>query len=401
MELKPHIGLPIPGISLSTVEANIRYKSRKDICLIEIAQGGTTAAVFTRNQFCAAPVQIAKRHLEKAQTRYLLINAGNANAGTGQIGMQVAQQTCQLVAQAAHCDTSQVLPFSTGVIGEDMPIQPFERSMPDLLATLSEDAWDQAASSIMTTDTCSKYCSVQLKLSGQTITVTGMAKGSGMINPDMATMLAYVATDAAVAQPLLQQMLAQAVKPSFNSITVDGDTSTNDACVLMASGASGMTVEANSAEAQQLQAAITEVCFYLAREIVLDGEGATKLVEVQVENALNDEDARAVAYTIAHSPLVKTAMFASDPNWGRILAAVGRAGVENLAIENIRIWLDDVCIVSQGGRDRDYQEQQGQAVVAKPGFVIRVDLAMGEQAVKVLTCDLSYDYVKINAEYRS
>ncbi len=401
MNIFPETGLSVPGIRLSSVQAGIRYSNRKDICLVEITESGAVAAVFTRNQFCAAPVQLAKQHLGSTQPRYLLINAGNANAGTGEAGMQMARRTCEFLAEAAGCDVVQVLPFSTGVIGEDLPIEPFAQAIPELLDTLAEESWLEAATSIMTTDTQPKLCSAALDLPTGAVTLTGMAKGSGMIRPDMATMLAYIATDASVDQVLLQQMLEKAVAPSFNSITVDGDTSTNDACVLIATGASGVRVEADSAEAEQLQDAITQVCWHLAREIVLDGEGATKLVEIQVEGARNEQDARAVAYTLAHSPLAKTAWFASDPNWGRILAAVGRSGVEELRVDHIRIWLDDVCIVSQGGRDADYQERRGAAVVAKPDFVIRIDLAMGQSAAKVLTCDLSCDYVKINAEYRS
>jgi glutamate N-acetyltransferase/amino-acid N-acetyltransferase len=286
------------------------------------------------------------------------------------------------------------------VIGEDLPIVAFQRVMPDLVAALREDAWPAAARAIMTTDTRPKQCSCTLELSAGRVTLTGIAKGSGMIRPDMATLLSFIATDAQVPQPLLQKMLERAVAPSFNSITVDGDTSTNDACVLMASGASGVEVTADGEDARRLQAGLDAVCFHLAREIVRDGEGATKLVEVYVQGAADSADARAVAYTIAHSPLVKTALFAGDPNWGRILAAVGRSGVE-LDLQRVRIYLDDLCIVSDGGRDRTYREEDGQRVMRQDSLQIRVDLGMGSADALVLTCDLSYDYVKINAEYRS
>ncbi len=392
--------LPVPGIRLASAAAGIRYSERDDVCLIELPAGATVAAVFTRNLFCAAPVVVAREHLAKDPVRYLLINSGNANAGTGDEGLRAARETCRAVAAMAGCPMSQVLPFSTGVIGEDLPIVPFQRVMPGLLNGLDEDAWEATARAIMTTDTRPKRCSCTVQLSAGQVSLTGMAKGSGMIRPDMATMLAYVATDARVSASLLQEMLEQAVAPSFNSITVDGDTSTNDACVLIASGASGIDVEAGGTDAQRLQAGIEAVCMYLAREIVRDGEGATKLVDVCVRGARSVEDARAVAYTIAHSPLVKTALYASDPNWGRILAAVGRAGV-GMDLQRIRIHLEDVCIVSNGGRDPGYREEDGQRVMDQDAFGIHVDLGEGGAEACVVTCDLSYDYVKINAEYRS
>ena len=400
-ELQPGVGLPIAGVRLATAAAGIRYRDREDVVLIELAEGGSAAAVFTRNQFCAAPVVVAREHLEKDPTRYLLINSGNANAGTGADGLRNARETCRTVAALAGCPMSQVLPFSTGVIGQDLPLLPFQQAMPGLMKSLSEEAWDQASRAIMTTDTRPKLCSRQLVLSGGTVTITGMSKGSGMIHPDMATMLAYLATDAQLDKALLQSMLKQAVDPSFNSITVDGDTSTNDACVLLASGASGVSVAEGSEDAEAFQQALNEVCFHLAREIVRDGEGATKLVEIVVEQARDEADARAVAFTIAHSPLVKTALFASDPNWGRILAAVGRAGIRDMDLDAIRISLDDVLIVSNGGRDAGYREEMGQQVMDREAFEIRVQMGMGEAACRVLTCDFSYDYVKINAEYRS
>jgi glutamate N-acetyltransferase/amino-acid N-acetyltransferase len=393
---------PVPGVRLAAAAAGIRYKNRDDMVLIELADGGTAAAVFTRNAFCAAPVIVAREHLAATAPRYLLINSGNANAGTGAAGLRAARETCRLLAGAAGCAMNQVLPFSTGVIGQDLPLDPFARAIPVLLAQLSAAGWQRAAQAIMTTDTVPKLVSRQCEIAGVTVTVTGMAKGSGMICPDMATMLAYLATDAAVPVPVLQACLRGAVAPSFNAITVDGDTSTNDACVLLASGAAGVTVDDLASPAgKALATAVGEVCMELARAIVKDGEGATKLVQIRVEEARDSTEARQVAYTVAHSPLVKTALFASDPNWGRILAAVGRAGLADLAIDQVRIWLDDTCIVSDGGRDPDYTEAAGQAVLARSEFEIRIALGRGTATAAVLTCDLSFDYVKINAEYRT
>ncbi len=401
ISLQSKIGLPVLGIRLASIAAGIRYADRLDLCLLEVATGGQVAAVFTQNRFCAAPVTVAKQHLASQPIRYLLINAGNANAGTGARGVQAAQKSCQIVADQANCSPQQVLPFSTGVIGEDLPLEPIAKAVPTLLKTLATDAWAQAAASIMTTDTRPKLCSCQITLGGQTVTITGMAKGSGMIHPNMATLLAYIATDAAIEQPVMQSILTEAMATSFNAISVDGDTSTNDACAFIASGASGVSIVPNTVEAEQLQAAITAVSEYLAREVILDGEGATKLMDIRVEQAANVAEARIIAETIAHSPLVKTALFASDPNWGRILAAVGRARVDHLDIQTLRIWLDDVCIVSEGGRDPNYREQHGQRVFDQAAFTLRVELQQGEAMATLLTCDLSYDYVKINADYRS
>ncbi|RMG38371.1 MAG: bifunctional glutamate N-acetyltransferase/amino-acid acetyltransferase ArgJ [Gammaproteobacteria bacterium] len=395
------VPLPIAGARLATAAAGIRYRNRADLVLMELAPESTTAAVFTRNRFCAAPVTVAREHLAKDRPRYLLINAGNANAGTGDEGLRAARETCRAVAAMAGCAMSQVLPFSTGVIGEDLPLLPFQRAMPGLFSGLSEDAraWEAAARAIMTTDTRPKRFGCEVELSGGLVRLSGIAKGAGMIRPDMATMLAFLATDAAVDTATLQAVLTEAVEPSFNSITVDGDTSTNDACVLVATGASGVGL-CDEEDRERLGLAVGTLCFMLAREIVRDGEGATKLVELVVEQAASVADARAVAYTIAHSPLVKTALFAEDPNWGRILAAVGRAGVD-LDIRRVRIYLGDVCIVRDGGRDPDYREEEGQWVMAQDEFEIRVVLGAGTAETRVLTCDLSYDYVKINAEYRS
>jgi len=393
---------PVPGIRLATAAAGIRYKNRDDLLLIELAEGGSAAAVFTRNAFCAAPVTLAREHLAAGEPRYLLTNSGNANAGTGKTGMVAARETCRIAAEAAGCAPEQVLPFSTGVIGQDLPIEPFSRTLPALVQGLTEDAWQVAARAIMTTDTVPKLSSRRISLGGKPVTITGICKGSGMIHPDMATMLGYVATDAALPAALAQQALVTAVNPSFNSITVDGDTSTNDACVLLASGKSGVSIDDLDSDAgRAFQQALSEVCYELARSIVLDGEGATKLVEIVVETAASVDEARQVAFTVAHSPLVKTALFASDPNWGRILAAVGRAGLAELDIDAVQVWLDDTRIVCDGGRDPAYTEQAGKAVLSKPEFQIRVALARGTASTKVLTCDLSFDYVKINAEYRS
>lgn len=393
---------PVPGIRLASAAAGIRYRERDDLLLMELAEGGTAAAVFTRNAFCAAPVTVARQHLAEATPRYLLVNAGNANAGTGRSGLTVAGETCRIAAAATGCKAQQVLPFSTGVIGQDLPLAPFERALPGLYGSLAEDGWPRAARAIMTTDTVPKLVSRQCDIDGRKVTVTGMCKGSGMIHPDMATMLAYLATDAAVPAAVLQQALVAAVQPSFNSITVDGDTSTNDACVLLASGRSGISIERLDSTAGRIfQQALDEVCHELARAIIKDGEGATKLVQIAVEAAASEDEARRVAFTVAHSPLVKTALFASDPNWGRILAAVGRAGLADLDIDAVQIWLDQTRIVCDGGRDPAYSEQAGQAVLSKPEFEIRIALGRGQAAARVLTCDLSFDYVKINAEYRS
>ena len=393
----------VPGVRLGVAAAAIRYPDRDDLVVIEMADGADCAAVSTRNVFCAAPVQLARQHLLQGPPRLLLVNSGNANAGTGERGLEDALSCCRALAETAGCRADQVLPFSTGVIGEPIPVERMRGALPAALQGLSADGWEAAARAIMTTDTRPKLASRRFEVDGVPVQVTGMAKGSGMIRPDMATMLAYLATDLAVDPELLQACLDRAVKPSFNSITVDGDTSTNDACVLIASGASSLPriTDPESPVYRRLAEAVLELCLELAREIVADGEGATKLVTVAVEGAADEEEACEVAYTIAHSPLVKTALFASDPNWGRILAAVGRAGVIGLKIEDVAIWLDDVCIVRQGGRADDYTEQAGAAVMAQAEFTIRVELGRGEAAVRVLTCDLSYDYVKINAEYRT
>lgn len=393
---------PVKGIRLASAPAGIKYADRDDVVLMELQEGATTAAVFTQNAFCAAPVTIARKHLSETAPRYLLINSGNANAGTGEAGYRDAMDTCKTVGAAAACPMNRVLPFSTGVIGQRMETSKFAAVMPQLLETLDESGWEKAARAIMTTDTVEKIVSKQTEINGKSVTVTGISKGSGMIHPDMATMLAYVGTDAQVEAGLLQQCLNEAVTPSFNSITVDGDTSTNDACVLVASAAGELTLDDSSDTGYDaFSEMVKAVCMELARKIVLDGEGATKLIEIEVEQAASEQEARDVAFTIAHSPLVKTAMFASDPNWGRILAAVGRAGIPNFDIDKIKIWLGDVCLVEDGGVAATYTEEAGQSVMDQAEIIIRVDLARGIASTRILTCDLSYDYVKINAEYRT
>lgn len=392
----------VAGLRLATAAAGIRYRDRDDLLLMALPVGATTAAVFTRNAFCAAPVLVARAHLQATAPRWLLVNSGNANAGTGARGRADAEGICAALAAAGGGPPESVLPFSTGVIGEYLPVERVTAALPGLLAGLAEDHWAAAARAIMTTDTVPKLVTQTFMLDGQTATVAGIAKGAGMIRPDMATMLAFLATDAAVAPDLLDACLRGAVADSFNAISIDGDTSTNDACVLIATGGLGQPpITAPGPAATALQAALDAVCSALATAIVRDGEGATKLVAIEIEEARAGEEARQVADAIAHSPLVKTALFAADPNWGRILAAVGRAGVAGLDIDGVRIWLDDCLIVSGGGRNPGYTEAQGQAVMAQDTFRIRVALGRGTATARVLTCDLSYDYVRINAEYRT
>ena len=393
--------LSVPGIRLGAAGAGIKRQDRDDILIIEADEGATTAAVFTRNVFCAAPVLVAREHLG-ASPRWLLINSGNANAGTGERGLADARETCRLLATLLGADERQVLPFSTGVIGEFLPVAKIESALPAALAALDEAGWERAARAIMTTDTRPKVASRTCHIGGTTITVTGISKGAGMIHPNMATMLAFLATDARVEPADLQGILARATDKTFNCITVDGDTSTNDACVLLASGAAmDVPLDAGTADFARLEQAVFEVCAELAEAIVRDGEGATKLMRIQVQQARDAAEARTVGQTIALSPLVKTAFFASDPNWGRILAAVGRAGCEQLDISRVSIWLGDVQIVEQGGRASSYTEAAGAAVMARDEILVRVELGRGTAEETVLTCDFSYDYVRINAEYRT
>jgi len=395
--------LPIAGIKLGVASAGIKTVGREDLVLIQLAQGTVTSAVYTQNAFCAAPVTLAKQHQAETSPQYLLINSGNANAGTGQQGLQAAQTSCQAVADVAATTADTVLPFSTGVIGQQLPVDKISQALPAAYQNLKQDNWFDAAHAIMTTDTIAKAVSKQVELDGKTMTITGMAKGSGMIRPDMATMLAYIATDAAVQQDVLDDLLKQAVNQSFNRITVDGDTSTNDACILMATGQAGNILinDISSNSAQTLYQAIAEISQQLAHAIVRDGEGATKFIAVTVEQGQDTAECRQVAYTIAHSPLVKTALFASDPNWGRILAAVGRSGLNDFDLSQVAIYLDDVCIVEQGEPATSYTEEQGQQVMDQDEITISVKLGRGEAQDTVWTCDFSYDYVKINAEYRT
>lgn len=391
---------PVAGIRLNATAAQIRKAGRNDLVLIEICDGAHTAAVFTRNAFCAAPVIIAKQHLAAIPPRYLLINSGNANAGTGEQGLHDAQASCAHVAAQTRCQAKEVLPFSTGVIGEPLPVQKIAQALPMLAQGLSADAWAQAAQAIMTTDTRPKIVSKQFTLCGKTCAITGIAKGAGMIRPNMATMLSFIATDAGVTAAQLQSCLRHAMTLSFNRITIDGDMSTNDSCVLIATGKSNAVVKSND-DLQTLQDAVNAVCAELAQAIVRDGEGATKFISIEVKQGKDEAECLQVAYAIAHSPLVKTAFFASDPNWGRILAAVGYAGVEHLDISKINIYLDEVCIVEHGGRAAAYTEAQGQAVMKQPDISVRVQLGRGDAHASVWTCDLSHEYVRINAEYRT
>ena len=385
---------PVDGVRLAAGSAGIYGKPRDDLALFEICDGAGVSAVFTRNLFYAAPVAVARKHLQQGPVKYLLVNAGNANAGTGARGVDDAMQVCVALADRAGRPPEAVLPFSTGVIGEYLPVDIICRALPGLAGNLADDAWPDCARAIMTTDTRPKGSSVQSAVGEETVTVTGIAKGAGMIKPDMATMLAFIATDAAVSRGALDRMLKTAVDQSFNRICVDGDTSTNDACVLVATGK-------RAAAYEQLQGMVTEVCIELAREIVRDAEGATKFVTIRVENAGSEAECAAVAETVSTSPLVKTALFASDPNWGRILAAVGRSGAGELDINRVSLYLDDVCVVRNGARAGDYTEEKGTAAMQKDEIGIRIDLGQGSASACYWTCDLSHDYVTINAEYRT
>ncbi|WP_086480652.1 bifunctional glutamate N-acetyltransferase/amino-acid acetyltransferase ArgJ [Oceanospirillum sanctuarii] len=391
----------ISGVRLGVASAGIKKPGRKDVVVIECPAGATVASVFTKNAFCAAPVQVAKKHLEKATPRYFLVNTGNANAGTGPSGLVNATRCCSALAEKAGVQDFEVLPFSTGVIGEPLPVEKIEAVLSDAIANLAEDNWALAAEGILTTDTRPKGAVATVEINGQTVKISGISKGSGMIKPNMATMLGYIATDAKIDQALLQQMLTTTTNRSFNRITIDSDTSTNDACMLVATGASAEIKADDAAAVEAFQQALDSVAQPLAHAIVKDGEGATKFVEITVTHAGNDEEALDVAFTVAHSPLVKTALFASDANWGRILAAVGRANVEQLDVDKINIWLGDEQIVENGGRCSAYTEEAGAAVMAKENIAIRIDLARGDVSETVWTTDLSHDYVSINADYRS
>ncbi len=394
---------PVPGIRLGTTAAGIRKKDRRDLVVIECAPGTQAAVTFTQNRFCAAPITVAREHLAMSAPRALLINTGFANAGTGTPGIDDARACCEALASQLSCKATAILPFSTGVIGERLPRERIVASLPSCLASLHESGWAEAAHGIMTTDTVPKCSSRQVKIGLHTITVTGIAKGAGMIRPDMATMLSFVATDASMTLPVLQACVIAAVNQSFNRITVDGDTSTNDACVLLASGtAENPVIDQVGGKAYiALLGTITEVFTKLAQAIVRDAEGATKFITIEVKGGRSESDCLAVAYTIAHSPLVKTAFFASDPNWGRILAAVGRAPIAQLDTAKVTIHLNDLCVVRHGAPDTGYTETKGSSVMRLPEIRIGVDLGAGTASACVWTSDLSHDYVRINAEYRS
>jgi glutamate N-acetyltransferase/amino-acid N-acetyltransferase len=401
--------LPVEGVSLGIAEANIKKPNRKDLLVMQLSEGARVAGVFTKNRFCAAPVKVAREHLDHTTVvgaggiRALVINTGNANAGTGEQGMQDARITCAALAGLLGCKANQILPFSTGVIMEPLPVAKIAAALPSAVSNMQADHWFDAAQAIMTTDIVAKAVSRQVTIDGTTITITGIAKGSGMIHPNMATMLGYIATDAAIAQPLLQAMVTEAANRSFNCITVDGDTSTNDALMLIATGKSSLQeVKAtDSKSTKALQAAVIEVAIHLAQAIVRDGEGATKFITIQIEGGRNEAECKQIGYAIAHSPLVKTAFFASDPNLGRILAAIGYAGIDDLDVAALELYLDDVLVAENGGRATSYREEEGQRVMKQGDITIRVVLNRGLAKATLWTCDFSYDYVKINASYRS
>jgi glutamate N-acetyltransferase/amino-acid N-acetyltransferase len=394
---------PVSGVYLGATAAGIKKNGKLDLVVMEFYPESVTAAVFTQNAFCAAPVTVAKAHLVTTQPRALVINSGNANAGTGKQGLADAKQTCAWVAEELGCDVEAVLPFSTGVIGENLPMEKIQHGLPDAIANLNIEDWLEANQGIMTTDTVEKLVSVVKTVGGKEVVFTGMSKGSGMIHPNMATMLGFVATDARITPACLQLALDEAVNVSFNRITVDGDTSTNDACTVTATQQAEMPLieDPQSPEFAEFSAHLKAVMVELAQKIVRDGEGATKFVAVNVLGGESSEACLKVAHAVALSPLVKTALFASDPNWGRILAAVGRAGLANLNIDLIEIYLGDVCIVRDGGRAPDYTEEAGQAVMNQDEITITIKLRRGDVNETVWTTDLSYDYVKINAEYRT
>ncbi|MBK0060345.1 bifunctional glutamate N-acetyltransferase/amino-acid acetyltransferase ArgJ [Pseudomonas sp. S44] len=393
---------PVPGFELGIASAGIKRPGRKDVVVMRCAEGSSVAGVFTLNAFCAAPVILSKQRVQ-GTVRYLLTNTGNANAGTGAPGLAAAERTCAKLAELTGVPAESVLPFSTGVIGEPLPVEKIEGALQAALDNLSENNWAEAATGIMTTDTLPKGASRQFQHDGVTVTVTGISKGAGMIRPNMATMLGYIATDAKVAPAVLKDLMLDGANKSFNRITIDGDTSTNDCCMLIATGKANLpeVTEASGALFEALQKAVFDVCMEVAQAIVRDGEGATKFVTVQVNGGGNHQECLDVGYAVAHSPLIKTALFASDPNWGRILAAVGRAGVPELDVSLIDVYLDSVCIASKGGRSPSYTEEQGSAVMAQEEITIRIELGRGQCSETIWTTDLSHEYVKINAEYRT
>ena len=394
---------PVAGVRLGTAAAEIRKKDRRDLTLVALDPGCTVAGVFTQNRFCAAPVQLCRDHLASGDgIRALVINTGIANAGTGEPGMLAARETCAAVGALLGIGAGQVLPFSTGVILEPLPVDRLKGGLPAAQADLKADNWHAAAHAIMTTDTVAKAASRIVAVNGKKVAISGISKGAGMIRPNMATMLGFVATDAGIAQPLLDKLVREAADASFNCITVDGDTSTNDSFVMIASGQSGALFESGSdAGWGEVRAAIIAVAVELAQAIVRDGEGATKFITVAVEGGKDSDECRKVGYAIGHSPLVKTAFFASDPNLGRILAAIGYAGIADLDVGTVKVWLDDVLVAEAGGRAASYREEDGARIMKQAEITVRVDLGRGSAAARVYTCDFSYDYVKINADYRS
>lgn len=400
---EPEMLPPVPGLRLSAGSAGIYKKLRPDLVLIELVKGARASAVFTENRFAAAPVLLAREHIGADVPLYCLINAGNANAGTGKAGLDAVAKICGELANIADCRLSNILPFSTGVIGEPLPAEKICRYLPVLYANLAEDAWLQAARAIMTTDTVAKAVTRQVMIDGVYVTINGIAKGSGMIRPDMATMLAFLGTDANISQSVLDEMLGKAIECSFNRICVDGDTSTNDACLLMATGTAGNS-EINSFSSDSyasLSEVVTEVCTVLAQAIVRDGEGASKFITIEVEGGRSRDECLNAGYAVATSPLVKTAFYASDPNWGRILAAVGRCGIDDLDINNIELYLNDVAVVERGGRTESYTEEAGTAAMKGAEITVRIRMNRGSVSETLWTCDLSHEYVRINAEYRS
>jgi len=399
--------LPVAGIELGYAEAGVRKPNRKDLLVMKLAPSATVSGVFTTNRFCAAPVQVCKAHLEglhlsASSIRALVINTGNANAGTGEAGLIDANSTCAALAELLNCEAAQILPFSTGVILEPLPIERVKAGLPQAVANLKGDNWYNAAETIMTTDTQPKAASRTLEINGHTLTLTGISKGAGMIKPNMATMLGFVATDAKVSPRVLDHLVKEAADHSFNCITIDGDTSTNDSFILMATGVAAVEItDIDSPEYAAFSAAVIAISQELAQKIIRDGEGATKFITITVEEGTSTEECRKIAYSIGHSPLVKTAFFASDPNLGRILCAIGYAGIDDLDVSTLNLYLDDVLVAKQGGRNPDYREEDGQRVMKQSEITIRVKLGRGDATATIWTCDLSHDYVSINADYRS
>jgi len=391
---------PVKGVRLGSIEANLRYQGRDDLTLIELAEGSSVAGVFTQSAFSAAPVLVCREHLQQSDgIRYLIINAGNANAATGEEGLTSARMICAEIAEETMTALNSVLPFSTGVIGEQLPYWKIVEQIPALIESLDENNWIKAATAILTTDTSMKALSKSLEIDGKTVTITGMTKGAGMIEPNMATMLAYIATDAGIESDHLQAILNNAVRDSFNSITVDSDTSTNDSLILMATGKSGVTLDESNQD--QIIAGINDVCQQLAQAIIRDAEGATKFVTITVESAPDYAYAKEIAYSVARSPLVKTAFFASDPNWGRLAMAIGKAPVKDLDVSKLALWLGDTQLLEAGEPLETYTEEQGQKEMDQDEISIRIQLNTGESKATVWTSDLSHEYVTINAEYRS